>query len=292
MHANGMKRSGSGTGRLSSLVKNLKTGLFGALFIMSKKISSRPWQVGANTIIMFLQMLAFVFTTPPMTNNFKDTIAPVRFVVGLFNPQRWLPFLTSTFYVVLWFMAVAWVVTFLALMVWSMYSFVHNNFAVVFPLRILRVMGQLSAGILFMPLVTLLMGTFQCGSPADGTWSVGGYTCGSPTFLAMQGVAVVLSIALYFLCSMFALVFYDSNPLSPMLEAKAHGRAEFVFLSLQVVLVLTLNVFEYLINQWIMIAVMIGAGVVWAGSILFFMPYYRHTMNTVRATVGRRAVRQ
>jgi len=77
-----------------------------------------------------------------------------------------------------------------------------------------------------------------------------------------------------------------------MLEAKAHGRAEFVFLSLQVVLVLTLNVFEYLINQWIMIAVMIGAGVVWAGSILFFMPYYRHTMNTVRATVGRRAVRQ
>jgi hypothetical protein len=83
------------------------------------------------------------------------------------------------------------------------------------------------------------------------------------------------------LASLFALAFYDPNPLSTQLEAKAHGRHDFILLAIQTVMVLVLSIFPSNFSSWVLIFVMIGAGFFWLASTIFFMAYYNHRVNLV-----------
>jgi hypothetical protein len=271
--------------RFASAFRTARTGLFGALFVMSKKINAPAWQVSAALLIKTAQVLAFVLATDPLTDNFRDTIAPVQLLASLTQPTRFLPWLASSAHVILFFIAVAWVLVLVTLTFHAMYQFVTNKFTSLFSLRIVRTMGQLSAGILFIPLLSMLASTFECTSPENG-WRASGYDCSTTGFLVLEVLSIALSVSLFFLSSMFALVFYDSNPLSKNLIAKAHGRVELIFLIAEVLLVFVCNIFNRQLNPWVIVATLVGSAALWLAALLLLMPFYRHAMNTANIVIA------
>jgi hypothetical protein len=192
--------NGQGNSRWTRLVKALRTGLFGTLTIISKKVDSRAWRVYANMFLIFLQMSSFCFTTEPIASMFKPTITPVRALASIISISHWAPWIGSAATVAVWYFSIVWVLVFLLLLAWSMYSFIHNDFVVLFPLRILRVMGQLSSGFFFIPLVASLMSIFSCSSTDPNNvnaWLALGYVCNSATVLSMQIISALLTISMW-----------------------------------------------------------------------------------------------
>jgi hypothetical protein len=186
----------------------------------------------ANLAIRLGQLLSFTLTTEPFADHFRSTVSPVKLASSITNPRRFLPWLSPVSHSILYFGSVAWVAILLLLTANAMYAFIMNKFSFLLPFKVLRVMGQLSTSVLFIPLVTMLLSPFECSNEGS-TWSQAGIVCDTPGFTAMQTISVVLVMLLFGLCALFALAFYDSSPLSRRLVARAHGRVEVVFLAVQ-----------------------------------------------------------
>jgi hypothetical protein len=108
-----------------------------------------------------------------------------------------------------------------------------------------------------------------------------GYNCYKGGHLAQTIVSSILTVAFVILCAMFTLVYYDSNPLSPNLEARAHGRAEFVFLLVKSVLVVFIDVFPHSTGARMLVVIIILSSIVLLVLYATMMPYMHHVMNKV-----------
>jgi len=192
-------------------------------------------------------------------------VLPIELSAGVFSSDflhRWYKY---QLYLAAFWCALVWVLTLMALLAYGVACFVKNKFPSLAPLKLLRVMGNLSAGPLFIPLLQTLLSTFQCADPNKPFWRDGQYVCGSTTFVALQAGSTVLAVLLVALSLLFSAIFYESNGLSRSLAARAHGRADIVMVVLQAALVLAVNTFSSRITLSLVLPLTALAGVTWLG---------------------------
>jgi hypothetical protein len=233
-----------------------------------------------GSLIRWAQMVSFLLGHA--FHGWGPVISPVRFVLALTTVHGYWDFLSSSSYLGLYYFSLAWVTIFLGLTVWAMQSFVRNQFAALWPLKLLRSIGSFSATVLYIPLFTLLVSGFQCSSELGNPfWADAGFVCFQGGHLAQTILSAVFSVSFFVLCSLFSLVFYDSNSLSANIVAKAHGRVDFVFLCLKSILVILVDVFPSAFPSGVLVALLVGAGLLWFGSTLMFMPYFDVSLGEI-----------
>jgi hypothetical protein len=159
-----------GLGRLSSAWSSLKTGLFGCMFIMSKKASTSAFRTRIDLVIRVIQMLGFVLTSK-YGEPWPSSMAPVEVMFNVFNAnflQRWYKY---QLYLVAYYFAFAWVVLLVSLLTYGITGFIRNKFPSMLPLRALQFIGNLSAGPLYIPLLQMVRHLgFHCPSCKFRTW--------------------------------------------------------------------------------------------------------------------------
>lgn len=219
-------------------------------------------------------------------------------------------------------------------MAWAMRSFTKGEIGSLWPIRLLAAIGTFSASVAFIPLITVLLSTFQCDTHELPFWQVSdektdgrsdrsqadsgctklcvkalgapisfftlisirfllvvlqdaGYVCYSCVHLAISVIAGILAVFFVINCALFALVFYESHPLSSNLGGKSHGRVDFLFLIMKTLLVVTIDVLPTKLgSQWAIVGINIGAGCAWVAMIYTFMPYTQHLMNRLFMSCG------
>jgi uncharacterized membrane protein len=67
--------------------------------------------------------------------------------------------------VILYYVGLGWVLAFVGLFAWAIVSLLHKSWIVMWPLRVLALMGAISATHLYIPLFQLLMSGFTCHMP-------------------------------------------------------------------------------------------------------------------------------
>ena len=83
------------------------------------------------------------------------------------------------------------------------------------------------------------------------------------------------------LACLFTLLVFDAHPLSPNLLAKAHGRADFVFLMCKIALVIIIDIWPIVLGRWAVSISAVLVGILWAGAHIFMLPMYHHSMYVV-----------
>jgi hypothetical protein len=163
------------------------------------------------------------------------------------------------------------VAVFLSLFAWATYSFFHNRFSVLWPLKLLRSIGTVSASVAFIPLFQVLMSSYQCGTASAPFWTALGFSCFGGAHLGHVIVATVLVLFFVALCSLFALTFFEPSQLSLSLSAKAHGRMDFLFLVIKTLLVCVVEIWGHELPAWALIGALLTASVIWSGSYIMCM---------------------
>jgi len=123
---------------------------------------------------------------------------------------------------------------------------------------------------------------FACTNPVDNPfWQAAGYTCFAGAHLVLSVIAGFMVALFAAICILFALLFFDSHPLSSDWGAKAHGRADFAMLISETLLTILVDTFPNSISDTGNAAVVAVSSVVWAALAIHFMPYLRHEMNRI-----------
>jgi hypothetical protein len=132
-----------------------RTGLFGCMFIMSKKVSTSTLRTHIDLIVRVIQMLGFVVTSKYGT-PWPSTIAPIEMALNVFNSnflQKWYKY---QMYLGLYYVAFSWVVLLVVLMAYGITGFIRNKFPSLAPLRVLQIIGNISSGPLYIPLLQIV----------------------------------------------------------------------------------------------------------------------------------------
>ena len=194
---------------------------------------------------------------------------------------------TPSAYFALFYISLVWVATFVGLFVYAGYGFYNNSFPLLWPLRVLRSMGTISAAYAFIPLFYLILSVFTCGLDEDANyWSDAGYTCYAGGHLALAVIAGTLAAVFLALATLFTSVVFDSNPLSTSLSAKAHGRADLLLLLLKSALVVVVEVFPNSLGQWTVVGFVCAGAVVWVGTFASMLPMLDHRANRLQLSLA------
>jgi hypothetical protein len=158
---------------------------------------------------------------------------------------------------------------------------------VLWPLKLLAAMGSLSASTFFITLFYLLVSGFTCTNVADNSfWASLNYDCYNGGHLAQVVITVLLTVTFVILCSLFTLVYYDSNPVSAQLGARVHGRMDFLFLFMKMVLVITVEVWPHSFGTAALTAIVMTTGILWWVAHLISMPFTHHSMNQLSMSIS------
>jgi hypothetical protein len=144
-----------GPGKIAAAWNRWKSGLFGCMFIMSKKAATSNLRTHVDLVVRVVQMLGFVLTSK-YGEPWPSTLAPLEIIFNVFNTnfvQRWYKY---QLYLVLYYLAFAWVVLLVVLMSYGITGFIRNKFPTLVPLRVLQFIGNLSAGPLYIPLLQMV----------------------------------------------------------------------------------------------------------------------------------------
>ena len=259
---------------LSAALRFLKTGLLGVLEISEQRSApALPAISIALTLLSIFQMFSFV-TANSSAYDWPQSLAPLSITSSLTSVSGYRAYMSTNFSVALVWASFAWVGLLGALIVWGIACFAANEFPVLWPLTLLKVAGNLSAGVLFIPLLQAILQT-SC-SEAQQT------TCSHAGDVAEIILSIVATIFLVCLSFIFNGIYYDASVWSKNVRAQAHGRFNIVMLAVQLVLVVTMNVVNNsagLPGGMQRIIVLASMGFVWLAAVLFFMPYYQHFMN-------------
>lgn len=194
-------------------IEAFKRGLFGVLFVMSKKgFSGNIAQVGFK-MIKLLQLLSLAFSIDEETGfGWSSSIART-----LSKGMRILAVETfllrnsaSEVYLLFFAAAMVWVCAVLVLAVWTGYSFMVQRFAALWPLKILRATAQLTATVLFIPLSSFLLGVMQCHrEEINPFWVQVGLECWTGLHLFLTIVCASLTFVFAFFSGVVISVFVD-----------------------------------------------------------------------------------
>jgi hypothetical protein len=265
------------TASIALVIKTVKTGLFGVLVISARNQSSARWVPVVSLFVRLWQMLSFV-TNRRTGSPWSWAIVPLEGLSSFTNlrgytglaPGGAASITDFTFYA-----SVGWVSTLIFLLAWGIFCFARNSFPFMWPLKVLSIMGNMSASIFFIPLLQMLLSPLSCANCVGECASCS--DTGASTAKTIAGC--VLAAVLAALAMLFAAVFFDWQPLSRNPSARAHGRADIVMLAVQIAAVIVGGSVLPNLNVWVVVIVLILCGVAWITTYTYYMPYYAHWMN-------------
>jgi hypothetical protein len=144
-----------GPGKLTVFWNAFKTGIFGCMFIMSKKVTVSAIRTHIDLAVRVAQMMGFILTSK-YGAQWPAAIAPLDVVFNIFNSsflQRWYKY---QLYLGMYYTAFGLVALLAALMAYGITGFIRNKFPTLAPLRVLQVIGNLAAGPLYIPLLQMV----------------------------------------------------------------------------------------------------------------------------------------
>jgi hypothetical protein len=146
------------TQKLSEFLTLFKAGLLGVLAISAREGGfSSGWLPWFEQLSRAWQMLSFVTDNTlgavwPASVTFIDSANAFTNLRGYAGSFPSGAFTDAAFYA-----SAAWVATLVALLGWGIFNFARDSIPFLQPLRVLRVMANLSAGVLFIPMLQLLL---------------------------------------------------------------------------------------------------------------------------------------
>lgn len=223
------------TSLLTAASAKVRHGLLATLYLLGTKTShsqSLLWFLVIRALD-FIQLCQFLVGSYQQWGEGSVNLAwdgqvliPFRILAGLTTLDWYLNYMNALGYCVVLFIALAWVVAFLALTIHSSVSFSRGEVRVLWPIRALSLIGTLSAQTAFIPLVETLMTAFNCGSMRQmGLFSwLGGddMQCFRGPHLALSLVFGCLLVLFFGLCICFT-VLQDGHPLSPSYHCQRSG---------------------------------------------------------------------
>jgi hypothetical protein len=138
-----------------------------------------------------------------------------------------------------------------------------------------------AASWLFIPLLTMLLSVFSCGSPAFDPWTAGGYVCWTGLHLALT---IINSVAAGVLIAggVYLTAAATASPLrSTARAARSHGRADAGAAVIDALLVIVLCSFRGKIAPVASAAIAFLGTVAWLGLSLAFLPHVRPALNSI-----------
>lgn len=268
-------------GPFGLLVRRVRRGVLETLATLTKRGDEATVRTIVKAIIQGVQMINFVTlassTLSTLSGLDRGGLASIGQTTGpLSNVFLMLGPVASVYF---YWVSVTWVTLFLALFGYSAFSFATERFSVLWPLRLLSAVASYSSNEAFIPLLTSLMAGFSCGLNTNlDFWRSAGFPCASPSFSAQIVLTAGLTLAFVALCFAFTLVFFDSDPCSNNISARAHGRVDAIFLALNILLVLTVNVYQS-DSPIVYVFIFAFCGLVWLCAFVFFLPFYSAIMN-------------
>ena len=252
------------------------------LALLAPQVHASTGKSIAGGLVRWMQMMSFALL--PLFSWHTGSIDQLRFALGITAVKGYWQFFDAQTYISFYYFSLIWAAIFVALVAWAMQSFVRSQFSMLWPLKVLRSIGSFSATVAYIPIFTLLMSGFQCDPHENPFWGEAGFRgpgreCFEGGHLAQSILSAGLTLAFFLLCCLFSLVFYDSNSMSTNITAKAHGRADFVFLCLKTVLVICVEVFPEAFPRALLVTLVVASSVCWLGSHIFFLPYFHHNWN-------------
>ena len=146
------RTTGNGKVSLSALSKSLRVGMLGVLDIASKKVRTHPWMTYLATSIRLFQLTSFITGTNSGA-PWPAALSPLEVAASLTNLRGYTVWLEQEVMRAAFWLATAWVIVLLMLLSWGIWAFAKDRIPVLWPLKLLRHMGSLSATVLFIPLL-------------------------------------------------------------------------------------------------------------------------------------------
>ena len=212
----------------------------------------------------------------------NHTISPLRPAVSASTVGQWLlgNRMSPIVFFILFYSALVWVSLFCVLQAWTMFSFIRGNIPVIWPLKVLRVVANVSASVAFIPLFSMLLSVFQCGDAlSHNVWDEVEYECYTGIHLALSIIAGIAAVLLTVLCGLFSLFFYDSHLLTTNLAGMVHGRIHLLDLITEAILVFTMEIVPRRLGAAALASIMLVLGFLRILAVLVFMPFIHHGMN-------------
>ena len=146
-----------GPSRVVAAMNLVRTGVFGCLLLVGKKLTVTPLRTKVEFVVLAAQMAAFV-VAPGVGLPWPEAVVPLEVAVNVFDASVLTRWYKESAYAALLYIAIAWVLLLLGLFVYGIVGFIRNKFHSLMPLRLLKLVGALSAGPLYIPLQQLVRG--------------------------------------------------------------------------------------------------------------------------------------
>jgi len=149
-----MKEDDSDKTAFEKLEDEVKTIIFGVLFVMLRDQETSFWLLIICLTISEIQMLQSLFPTGisfPWKAGFIETVFDQ--IAHFFEIERWMISIGLTLYLVIYYVCIFLVFLIIIDIVYVSYSFSKKRFLFMWPLTILRYVCSLIITFLFMPLL-------------------------------------------------------------------------------------------------------------------------------------------
>lgn len=199
---------------------------------MSDRKGGKPSHAYLQALIVLanmFQLLSFV-TADMATSPWPSSLSPFETLSSLTNLRGYKRFVSSVAVQAAVWVALLWVLVYFAALAWGVACFSKNSFPVMWPLYLLRSMMTLSSGLLFIPLLQILL-TSSCALMFSSA-------CTTYGFYGQLAVTILAAIFIIVMALLYTAVFYNATLFTSDFNASSTGRHSIVMLGLQVVLVL------------------------------------------------------
>ena len=291
----------------------LKGALLATMFVLQKE----HHEFGPHASVLALVLKTTQLTSFAFAAGGSYLMMPLAVLSGASTIEWYFRWMSPAVYFALLGISFAWTAMFLGLSFWIGLIFEAGSVAPIWSIRLLRLIGKASAGLLFIPLFSMLISPLWVCSAAAAThaggahsrllsaatasdalslaatsasstsvlmghvgvpaWAESGITCGHAGHVAVAALTSLAGLVFLFLACVFTSVLVDTHPLSANLSAKSCGRLDLAVLTMEAVLVLVHMVAGS--NQGLVTAANVTAGLVWLCSVLWIMPFNSRAFN-------------
>ena len=157
---------------VTSFLRGVRNGLLGVLELSNPKESKPPhWFIQfVLFVIKVLQLYSFV-TTSFDGFTWPSSLSPIQSISSLTTVSGYNNWVSKEQIILGVWVTLAWILILFVLLTWGTYCYSVNNFPVIWPLKVLNLMGRLSAGFLFIPLLQFLIQGSSCANTQGGNCS-------------------------------------------------------------------------------------------------------------------------
>ena len=253
-------------------------GLFGTLSAITERNERHEVSVSGTDFILhlvgvafdFTQLLAFPLSRLLGWEKFNSTVWLSNIFSNARNPFVFAERISTALGPITFAIVELSCFCFIGVLLTTMWSFSTGRFRSVRPLRILKATADFVV-ILQITFVERLGSIYLCGDKFPGRWSTTDVICDG----VFHTMLILFTSALLFFFICFSLIVrvirFESDYSSEVLEKRAHGRVEFIMVTLRCVLTLVFSVAS-IIHDNIILSVVLVAAIIYPYVYIRYLP--------------------